>query len=411
MQNNRWTIFGICSSLFLMSMLYRASSAVIAGNLSLDLGLTPQDLGLLGATFFYASGLAQFPLGFVLDRIGAKRTVAVLNMIGVTGAFVFAGAHGLTGGLVGRALLGVGMSANMLGSLVLFTKWFKLNEFGTLSGILVSVGSLGSLLATSPLVLLTSWIGWRGSFYFLGVLNLLFALGLMVLVKETPPVAPAMAMVAVRPAPRPAIREFMVLFRDGSYWAIALTAGLRYGVFAAIQTLWAGPFLLIYLGFPELTAGNLLLVLSIGSMAGAPLGGFLSDRVFKSRKRTVLAGLVTMMVLVFILAHWPGAVHLELLYLLMFMMGFVGAFGQVVYAHIKELMPEEMAGRAMASINFFVFAGAGVFLHGLGSVLGSGGLGGLAEGSAFVSAFMWCVAALFVATVLYCFSRDVKVRD
>ena len=410
MKTNRWTVFGICSGLFLMSMLYRASSAVIAQRLSLDLGLTPEELGLLGATFFYAFALTQFPLGFVLDRVGSKRTLVFLNIIGVAGALIFAGAQGVTGGLLGRALLGVGMSANMMGALKLFTRWFKPNEFGTVSGILVSIGSVGSLLATSPLVLLANWIGWRGSFYFLGALNLCLILGLLAWVKEAPRDSTVVQGMAIVPASRPNIREFLILFRDRSYWSIALTAGLRYGVYAAIQTLWAGPFLIIHLGFSELTAGNLLLLLSIGFVVGAPLGGLLSDRVLKSRKKTVQLSLVIITVLVFVLAYWPGPVHLALLCLLMFALGFAGSFGQVVYAHIKELMPREMAGRAMAGINFFVFVGAGVFLHGLGTVLERSGSGGLAGGPDYVSAFMLCFAALLLATVLYSFSRDAKVE-
>ena len=410
MRANRWTVFGICSSLFLMSMLFRASNAVIARNLSTDLSLTPDDLGLLGATFFYAFALTQFPLGYILDRVGAKRTIAALNLVGVTGAFIFAGAHGIGGGLVGRALLGVGMSANMMGPLKLFTKWFKSNEFGTLTGILVSIGSVGSLLATSPLVLLAEWIGWRGSFYVLGTINLVLAIALLAWVKEEPAQSTGLESVRIVLTPRPSIREFLVLFRNRSYWTIALTAGLRYGVYAAIQTLWAGPFLMIHLGFSELTAGNLLLLMSIGFVVGAPLGGLLSDRVLKSRKKTLQLGLVLITILVYILAHWPGPVHLALLCLLMFVMGFVSSFGQVVYAHIKELMPGEMAGRAMSAINFFVFIGAGVFLHGLGTVLGRSGSGGLSAGSDYVSAFMLCFAALLTATFIYSFSRDVRVE-
>ena len=57
----------------------------------------------------------------------------------------------------------------------------------------------------------------------------------------------------------------------------------------------------------------------------------------------------------------------------MFGFGFFASFGQLMYAHIKDLMPGEMAGTAMGGVNFFVFAGAGVFLQGLGSVMGHAG--------------------------------------
>ena len=55
-----------------MSQFYRVSSAIIAPDLSRDLGLNSQELGLLGAIFFYVFALVQPPLGLLLDRIGAR---------------------------------------------------------------------------------------------------------------------------------------------------------------------------------------------------------------------------------------------------------------------------------------------------------------------------------------------------
>ena len=80
------------------------------------------------------------------------------------------------------------------------------------------------------------------------------------------------------------------LIRDRSYWSISFSAGLRYGVYASIQSLWAGPFLIIHLGLSEMAAGSMLLLLNIGFILGAPLWGLLSDRVLVSRKKAVMLG-------------------------------------------------------------------------------------------------------------------------
>jgi len=88
--NRKWLIFAVCSSLFLMSLFYRASSAIIAPQLMKDLKLTHEDLGLLGAAFFYTFALVQFPLGPVLDRLGPRITMAGLNLLATLGAIVFA---------------------------------------------------------------------------------------------------------------------------------------------------------------------------------------------------------------------------------------------------------------------------------------------------------------------------------
>lgn len=40
--------------------------------------------------------------------------------------------------------------------------------------------------------------------------------------------------------------------------------------------------------------GNLLSILNIGFVAGSPIGGFLPDRIIRSRKKIIIAGLILM---------------------------------------------------------------------------------------------------------------------
>lgn len=406
---NRWIVFAICSALFLMSNLYRASNAVIAPDLSRDLMLTPEKLGLLGAMFFYIFAINQIPVGLVLDHAGARRTMIGLNLVAISGAVVFAQSQEFWGGLAGRALLGLGMSANLMGGLKLYTKYFKPHEFATVSGLMFSVGAMGGLLAASPMVLLVEAVGWRGAFLALGLLNLALTLSLAFFIREGLEEPSATGQSLTR-TDLPSLEIVWKLVKDPSFWTIGTAAGLRFGAFASIQTLWAGPFLMIHLGLPGLTAGNLLLLLSIGFILGAPLGGWLSDRVLKSRKRTVMISLVGLTVSVYLLANWPGPVHLALLGILFFFFGFCGSYGQIVYTHIKGLMPSEIAGTAMSGVNFFVMGGAGVFLQWLGGVLGTGSPGSLQAGGDYKTAFMLCFAALVAAVLIYALSRDDKVQ-
>jgi len=186
MNNRRWIIFSISVSLFLISLFYRVSSAIIAVDLSRDLNLRAQDLGLMGAAFFYSFALIQIPLGLILDRIGARMTMLVLNIIGIIGTIIFAQASGLAGGVIGRSLLGIGMAANLMGTLKLLTNWFDLRKFATLSGLALSLGTLGSLAATSPLALLVQTFGWRISFYLLAGLHAFLTVCLFLFVRDMP---------------------------------------------------------------------------------------------------------------------------------------------------------------------------------------------------------------------------------
>jgi nitrate/nitrite transporter NarK len=407
MKTTRWTLFAICTSLFLISLFYRASNAIIAPDLSRELNLEPHDLGLLGAAFFYAFALIQLPLGPILDRVGAKTTMLFLNVVGVCGTLIFASTASLAGGVMGRALLGVGMAANFMGTLKLLTYWFEPKKFAFLSGLVLALGTLGSLAATTPLALLVQSLGWRGSFYALAGLNFLLIICLFLFVQDRPSgKQTSIAKTTDQEPSLPLTVSIKRLFSSWSFWAISFSIFLRYGSFASIQALWAGPFLIEYLGFSHVKAGNLLLMVSIAFILGSPTGGMLSDRVFRSRKRVVILASCITAVTVFVLSKWQVSFYLPLFGVLFFVLGFFASFNQISYAHIKELMPEEMSGTAMAGINFFTMLGAGVFMHGLGGVIKqiSGDL--TQNGQAYSTAFMICSVALFVSAGVYLTTRD-----
>ena len=411
MFTRRWIIFGICASLFLMSLFYRASSAIIAPDLMHDLRLTHEALGLLGAAFFYSFAVVQIPLGLVLDRIGPRITMSILNILATAGAVVFAHAGGLTGGVIGRALLGLGMAANLMGPLKLFTNWFDPRRFATLSGLLLSLGTLGSLAAATPLAILVQCLGWRRAFYSLAGLNALLAVCLMGFVRDTPQGEKNPHNTALQPKSSSyRVAPVRMLFSSWSYWAISFTAFLRYGSYASIQALWAGPFLIGFLGLSPVTAGNLLLMLSIGFIIGSPLGGVLSDQILQSRKKAIIAGTTVAAVATVILSQWRSTDHLAMLGALLFGLGFFNSFGQVMYAHIKELMPEEMSASAMTGVNFFTMLGGGVFIHLLGGVMEHIGAQLATPTKGYEVSFLICSAAFFLSTVLYFTTKDPTVK-
>jgi hypothetical protein len=44
-------------------------------------------------------------------------------------------------------------------TLKVLAEWFRAAEFATMTGILMAMGGVGSLSASTPLALLSSWIG------------------------------------------------------------------------------------------------------------------------------------------------------------------------------------------------------------------------------------------------------------
>ena len=401
----RWLIFGIACSLFFLSQFYRVSNAVIAPQLLSDLAVDTKGLGLISASFFYAFALTQIPISLLLDKVGPRSMMTTLSAVGIFGALIFSWADSLTLAVTGRVLLGVGMACNLVGTYKLLTLWFSPRAFATLAGLVVALGTAGNMVATTPLVILVDRMGWRAGFQFIAVINLVLTLLFYVIVRNRPSVNIADSPPATMYI-QESIGNLRKLFAQKDYWIISLATFARYGIFAAFQALWAGPYLMEVMGYSALTTGNLILLLNVGMILGAPCWGAVSDRVFNTRKWVIVAGSISILLTMIILALIPPGTSVSVLSPLFFCLGFFNATGLLMYPHIKELVPLEMSGSAMTGINFFTMVGPAVFLQGLGILMQTLHPEASRGPEAFNAAFTVCIISLLLVLVLYCFTKE-----
>ena len=399
----------ILSALLVLSMFFRASNAIIAPNLIQDLGLNAETLGILGGAFFYSFALLQIPMGPMLDRIGPRIVVTFFPLIGALGSFLFALGESFTSVLFGRILIGAGMASVLMGSFKVFTLRFPPEKFATLAGISLSIGTLGSFFAASPLAYLASTIGWRMTFIFAGgittILAILvfWALGGEKRKEET---------LIFRPSSEPAIgviQSIRMVLGSLAFWQMGTIAFFRYGTFIGLQGLWLGPYLMEIKGYSPIQAGNVLTFLAIGAIIGGPIAGRLSDRVFHSRKGVALWGLSLYGLSLFPLI---GILRIESLFwygLIFFFIGFFSSFGMLVYPHAKELFPITISATVMAGVNFFTMAGGALFMPALGKVIESfPRVDHTYPPEAYHLSFLICFLGMIVSLIFYAFSKKEK---
>ena len=169
---------------YFLSYLFRVVNAVIAPNLAADIGVDPSQLGLLTAAYFISFASFQLPLGVLLDRFGPRKIEAFLLLFAAAGSFVFAKADSLMGLVLGRALIGFGVSACLMAAFKGFVLWFPSEQWPRVNGFQMAAGGLGALTATAPVEAALGVTDWRGIFYLLAVLCLVVAAAVFFVVPE-----------------------------------------------------------------------------------------------------------------------------------------------------------------------------------------------------------------------------------
>lgn len=405
--SRRWLILIVAGALFILSQFYRSSVAVISPNLIQDLNLDAWELSIVSASFFYAFALMQIPVGIFLDSIGPRITMTILTLVAVAGALLFSMGDSYYPLAVGRAFIGIGMACNFMGTLKLITIWFDSKQFATISAMVVSASTAGNIAAATPLVIMVQAMGWRNSFMTIAGVTFLLAALCFILVSDrsNPENAPNQKDPS-RPMVKDTIKSARMLFTRRDFWIISVSTFCRYGIFASVQALWAGPYLMKAAGLSQVTAGNIILLMSIGIIIGSPLAGYLSDIVFQSRKKIIIPGIFGMVMILGVLIFLPKGTGAAILSVLFFCFGLFSSSGQIMYAHIKEQVPHENAGMAMTAINFFTMAGVAVFLQGMGTLMKFLYPGASFGIPAFRSAFILCGACLSIIGLCYMLTTE-----
>ncbi|MCX8023372.1 MAG: MFS transporter [Syntrophorhabdaceae bacterium] len=399
------------SALLSFSMFYRVSNAVITPYLIRDLSLNTKTLGILGGAFFYSFALMQIPMGLLLDRIGPRTVLTIFSLIGAIGAFVFSMAGSFFTATLGRILIGIGMASVLMGSMKVFVICYPPEKFATMSGTLISVGMLGTILASSPLAYLATTIGWRWSFAYAGVITGVLSFITLFLLKDIKVDNDSALLDKERQKGIPLKQVIKTILGDLSFWQIGLSAFFRYGTFVSLQGLWFGPYLIEVMGFSPIEAGNILMMLSIGFIAGSTVAGFISDKVFKSPKKTFISGVSFYSLSLIFLIFYPRDRDFTVFTLVFFAIGFFNSFGMLSFSHVKLLFPVEISATAIAGVNFFSMAGAAILMPLLGKIIEasmastSGNPGG-----PYYMAFLTCAFGMVITLIFYIFSKEKKAH-
>jgi MFS family permease len=378
---------------YFLSFFFRNVNAVISRDLAGEFALPSSDLGFLTATYLLAFAAFQLPLGVLLDRYGPRRVVAALMCIAATGALIFGLAQDLLMLSIGRALIGLGVSAGLMGAIKAFTLWFPLSRLATLNGVYLGIGGLGGLSATAPAEAFLGAFGWRALFYGLAAASLAVAMLVFLLVPEKPLPGHGQTL-------RAQIAGFGRIFASIPFWRIALPLVVCHSVYQALQGLWLAPWLYDVAGFARSAVAGALLTTAIAYTIGSVFFGVSSDRLARagiSRLTIYKAGLATSLAMFALLAAGVTAG----LPVILAVYGFTTISGALAYALFAPLFPPEMTGRVITASNVMMFGTSFLFQWGIGAVLRLfPEIDGRYPAEGYAVAF-WTLAALQAAAVLW----------
>jgi MFS family permease len=379
---------------YFMSALIRGITATLSPTLRQEFSLNAGDLGLLAGGYFLGFALTQLPLGRWLDRYGPKRVILCFLAVAVLGCIAFAFAPNFAGLLAARVLCGVGVSACLMAPLTAYRLWFQPQSQQRANSWMLMTGSLGMVASTLPVQWLLPLSGWRVMFLGLACMVLLAMSGLWWRLPSSAPQADAKN--------ESLLASYAPIWRHPYFRRHLWMGFFSYGGLMAIQTLWAGPWLVQVSGLTGAQAASGLFWLNVCMLGtfwtwGA-VNPALSARGWKAD--ALLARGVPLSLAMIAWICWLGTAVQWWHWALFCMASSVMSLAQPATA---LAFPKEVAGRALSAYNLVIFSGTFVVQWGIGLLIDLAKSWGLGTADAFrlaLGVFLICAMAGYGRFVL-----------
>ena len=284
-------VIGLVSGGHFFSHFYSLLLPPLFPLLRVDLGVSYAALGLILAGFSITSGLGQTPVGFLVDRLGARGLlVAGLMCQGIV--IALAGLIGSYWGLVIMfAVAGIGNTVYHPADYSILSATIRPKKLGRAFGVHTFSGNIGWALAPAAMVAITALWNWRAALVIMGLAGIAGAFVLWtqggVLKDERESSAPT--------APQPdseqkaALSGLALLFSPPILLAFLFFFLLAIG-FGGVRSFSVAAFVAIY-DMPLAAANGALTGFLIGSAGGILAGGVLADR-FGNPERIATIGFI-----------------------------------------------------------------------------------------------------------------------
>ncbi len=353
-------IFFVFACGYFLSCLLRAITATLSPLLTSEFNLLAGDLGLLAGGYFLGFASMQIPLGYLLDKHGPKKIVSSFLLIAIIGTAAFSLAQNFSGLLISRVLIGIGVSACLMGPLTGYRIWFADEYQQRANSWMLMIASTGFVFSTLPVQILLPIFGWRWIF---GVITILIFLVIILTLLFIP------SWKKDEQSNKETNTGSLSDVWKNKFFISTIPLGLfNYGGIMAVQTLWAGPWMIRVAGYDPLQSATGLFWINTTMLIAFFVWGYILPKInnlgmdtMKLMKFGLPISYLSLLVII-VSGESAGATHF-IVYI------FTSIVLTLTQPAVAMRFPTSLAGKSLTSFNLLIFLGTFIMQWGIGLVI------------------------------------------
>ena len=389
-------VFFVFACGYFISCLLRAITATLSPLLTAEFNLLAGDLGLLAGGYFLGFASMQIPLGYLLDKHGPKNIVSSFLLIAIVGTASFALAQSFAGLLISRILIGVGVSACLMGPLTGYRIWFADEYQQRGNSWMLMIASTGFVFSTLPVQILLPIFGWR--WIFGGITILIFIVIILILL-----FIPSWKSKADNKDEKN-IGSLPDVWKN-KFFRSTIPLGLfNYGGMIAIQTLWAGPWMVRVAGYNPLESATGLFWINTTMLIAFFVWGYILPKITKLGLETIklmkfgLPISYLSLLVIIISGENAGAIHFTIYILTSIVL-------TLTQPAVALSFPTSLAGKSLTSFNLLIFLGTFIMQWGIGLIIDLSQYLGKGEIQSFQISFSFYLLICILSYLFFVFNN------
>ena len=407
----RYNILALIFFTVVINYLDRSNISVAATAIKEDLNLSSIQMGLIFSAFAWTYSTLQIPGGIIVDKISARFLYPILLIFWSLATLVQGFVNSLSALIGCRAVIGIFEAPSYPCNNKIVTSWFPEHERASAIAVYTSGQYIGLAFLTPALVLIQSYLSWRGLFIVSGIIGILWAViwyifyrgpqkhkninqaELNYIVDGGGIIEPIDDKKQVHSF---SWTDLSIAFSQRKLWGVYIGQFCLGSLFIFFLT-WFPTYLVDYKGLDFIKSGFLASLPFLGAFAGVLLSGFSSDALVRNgfsnevaRKAPILIGMLLSICIIG--ANYTDNTTLVILFLSIAFFG--NGLASIGWVFVSLLAPTRLIGLVGGVFNF---------IGGLSAVITPIVIGYLVEDGEFAPALFYIGALAFIGFCSYLF--------
>lgn len=382
-----WTVWIVASVFYGYQYILRVMPNIMMNEILQQFNIDTATFGQFSGVYYIGYSLMHLPIGIMLDRFGPKKVMPICILVTAIGLLPIIFAEFWIYPIVGRAFIGMGSSAAILGTFKIIRMTFAEKKFTRMLSLSVTIGLIGAIYGGGPVNAMCNALGYQSVtsiFAFMGV-------GLAVLTYFIVPNIKTQQNTSI-------ISDVKQVFSSPKVIAICFLAGLLVGPLEGFADVWGSEFLKQVYGFEGTMAASLPSAIFLGMCFGAPVLSLIAEKCGNYINTIIGAGVVMAISFLVLLTGKIPASSMSILFIAV---GVCCAYQIIAIYKASTYVKENVVGLTTAVANMIIMIFGYIFHTIIGWIINN--MGGPTSSEAFVAGVSVIPIAITIGVIGFIF--------